>query len=56
MQVAEALAKSLFVGGNTQSPVEACEELIMKSSHGWIANGTPYRDDISVAATILARD
>jgi len=56
-EVAETLAKSYFGKGDTvTTPLEACEELIMKSSYGWISNGSPYRDDISVATTILERE
>ena len=54
-EVATELAKSLF-GSSPLSPLEACEQLIMKSSKGWIATGMPYRDDITVATTILNRD
>lgn len=56
-QVAESIASSLFSShAKKQTPLEACEELIMKSSRGWIASGMPYRDDISVATSILVRD
>jgi serine/threonine protein phosphatase PrpC len=54
-EVATELAKSLFASSSI-SPLEVCERLIMKSSRGWIANGMPYRDDITVATTILHRD
>lgn len=54
-EVATELAKSLF-GTSPLSPLETCEQLIMKSSKGWIATGMPYRDDITVATTILNRD
>jgi serine/threonine protein phosphatase PrpC len=55
-QVAETIATSLFDETATKTPLEACHELIMKSSFGWIAQGSPYRDDISVATTILVRE
>jgi hypothetical protein len=51
-EVATELAKCLF-GSSSVSPLEACEQLIMKSSRGWIANGAP---DNTVATTILYRD
>jgi serine/threonine protein phosphatase PrpC len=54
-EVATELAKSLFTSSSV-SPLEVCEQLIMKSSRGWIANGAPYRDDITVVTTILHRD
>lgn len=29
--------------------LEACEQLIMKSSYSWISQSIPYRDDITIA-------
>ena len=55
-EVATRLARSLYNSENAQSPLETSEELIMKSSKGWIANGMPYRDDITVATAKLIRE
>jgi serine/threonine protein phosphatase PrpC len=50
IDVAKHLATSLYKKSEgVVSPLEACEQLIMQSSRRWIAEGIPYRDDISIA-------